>query len=163
MGYRFYAKLMKWMRTFRLAKWQSFNLAIWLIVIAPISDLESLKNRRYKLIDYWRQPTGSSKGPKPPLKPCKICHVDVPAWPCNLRVAPSRTSPISTIRSQDMPSHDVLLITIQHGMTSFQLGKQVLCTSRFTQQLLIPAWSRFLVWGTTNTPILPVSKYVIHR
>ncbi len=49
----------------------------------------------------WRQPTGTTVGKRPHFRPCKIHHVDVLAWLRRLRVAPSRTSPISTMRSRD--------------------------------------------------------------
>jgi hypothetical protein len=45
----------------------------------------------------WRQPTGTTAGKKPHFKSCKIHHVDVLAWTRRLRIAPSRTSPISTV------------------------------------------------------------------
>jgi len=48
-----------------------------------------------------RQPASTTRGTRPLLKPYKIHHVDVLAWLPRLRVAPSRTSPISTIHSQN--------------------------------------------------------------
>src|SRR5919199_3925067 len=47
-----------------------------------------------------RQPTSTTVNTRPHLKCRKIQHVDVPAWLRRLRIAPSRTSPISTIHSQ---------------------------------------------------------------
>jgi hypothetical protein len=48
-----------------------------------------------------QQTTGTNLSERPNLQPCKIKHVDVLAWICRLRVAPSRTSPISAIRNQN--------------------------------------------------------------
>src|SRR5215472_16398463 len=48
-----------------------------------------------------RQPASTTKDTRSHLKPYKIHHVDVLAWLSRLRVAPSRTSPISTIHSQN--------------------------------------------------------------
>jgi hypothetical protein len=56
--------------------------------------------RHYRTIE-WRQPASTTVGKRPHLKPGKIQHVDVLAWLRRLRVAPSRTSPISTMRSRD--------------------------------------------------------------
>src|SRR5919197_2598318 len=47
-----------------------------------------------------RQPTSTTVNTKPHFKRCEIQHVDVPAWSRRLRIAPSRTSPISMIHSQ---------------------------------------------------------------
>jgi len=47
-----------------------------------------------------QQTAGTNSSEMPSPKPHKIKHVDVLAWICRLRVAPSRTSPISTFRSQ---------------------------------------------------------------
>lgn len=49
----------------------------------------------------WRQPTGTTVGKRPHFKPRKIHRVDVLARLRRLRIAPSRTSPISTIRGRD--------------------------------------------------------------
>jgi hypothetical protein len=46
-------------------------------------------------------------------------------------------------------------------MISLQQDKQVPRVYGFTQQLLIPAQSRFLVWGTASTPILPASANIV--
>ena len=51
-------------------------------------------------IEKWRQPAGTTAGKRPHFKPCEIHHVDVLAWLRRLRVAPSRTSPISTMHSR---------------------------------------------------------------
>src|SRR5437588_5983895 len=48
---------------------------------------------------FQRQPASTTIYLRPHLKACKIYHVDVLAWLRRLRVAPSRTSPISTIHS----------------------------------------------------------------
>ena len=54
----------------------------------------------WNIITEWRQPASTTVGKRPHFKPCKIHHVDVLAWLRRLRVAPSRTSPISTMRSR---------------------------------------------------------------
>src|SRR5438132_13185568 len=51
------------------------------------------------MMEKWRQPAGTTVGKTPHFRPRKIHHVDVLAWLRRLRVAPSRTSPISTIHS----------------------------------------------------------------
>jgi len=55
----------------------------------------------HRMIAEWRQPAGTTAGKRPHLKPREIHHVDVLAWLRRLRAAPSRTSPISTMRSRD--------------------------------------------------------------
>ena len=77
-----------------------------------------LLETRYKLR---RQPTGTTTNTLPHLKSCNINHVDVPAWLCRLRIAPSRTSPISTIYTVMItPSCGMPFISIQHGVISFK-------------------------------------------
>ena len=64
----------------------------------------SVKDRSYqnvhRTMEKWRQPAGTTVGKRPHFEPCKIHHVDVLAWLRRLRVAPSRTSPISTMHSR---------------------------------------------------------------
>jgi len=57
-------------------------------------------NLNHAMVEEWRQPAGTTVGKRPHFRPRKIHHVDVLAWLRRLRVAPSRTSPISTIRSR---------------------------------------------------------------
>lgn len=70
--------------------------------IIPKSDIAAQRRASNHLynIEKWRQPAGTTAGKRPHFKPCEIHHVDVLAWLRRLRVAPSRTSPISTMHSR---------------------------------------------------------------
>jgi hypothetical protein len=94
--------LLKALLTLRLITFISFekNMPIRRQINSAV-PLEPLETRAHICKIEWRQPAGTTAGKRPHPKPRKIHHVDVPAGLRRLRAAPSRTSPISTMRSRD--------------------------------------------------------------
>ena len=113
-------------------------------------------------IEMRRQPASTTANKRPHFKCRKIQHVDVPAWLRRLRIAPSRTSSISTIRSQthafawfaahNHPTRHALISAAQAGTSYLRIYPAV------TDPSIKPISGLYLYQrGTASTLILPAS------
>ncbi len=98
-------------------------------------------------------PSEFAKPPCPNLMKREILHVDEAAWSCHLRVAPSRTSPVSAVKSQD-PSFEETALHDRPPRREFIPSSHA--GSRkggFTRRLLTAACSRFQPIGVRQAPL----------